>query len=142
MKLLLALLLIVHGLIVAAQSAGSFRPGSSIPNPSWLTWWPTNLGESWLLTRLGLERTAIEGFGGLLWLVGGIALVVAGLGVLGILVPAEWWRPLAIAGAAVSLFMLLVIYPHPFFVLGMGASLVILIALLWAHWPSAALVGS
>jgi hypothetical protein len=142
MKLLLGALLVIHGLIVAGQAAGSF--GSTlpreIPNPAFVNWWPINMGRSWLFSRLGLGDTlAIYRMGGLLWLAGGIALVAAGLGILGFIVPSEWWRGLAIAGAAISLFMLAV-YFHPLTIIGTASSLAILIALLWFQWPPATLV--
>ena len=75
----------------------------------------------------------------MLWLAGGIALIAAGLGVLGFIVPTDWWRSLAVAGAAISLFML-VAYLHPLFILGVGLSIAILVALLWVHWPPTSLV--
>lgn len=142
MKLLISVLLIIHGLIVAGQSAGSF--GSTIPNelqnPSFVSWWPINMGRSWLISWLGLDRTlAAYRFGGLLWLVGGILLVAAGLGIFGFIIPADWWRSLAIGGAAISLFML-AIYFHPITIIGTASSLAVLIALLWVHWPPASLV--
>ena len=138
MKLLLGVLLIVHGLIVAGQAAGSF--GSTLPreiqNPSFVSWWPVNMGRSWLFSSLGLERTlATYRIGGLLWLAGGILLVAAGLGVFGFIIPPEWWRSLAVSGAAISLFML-AIYLHPLTIIGTAASLAVLIALLWFQWPS------
>ena len=43
MKILIAVLLIIHGLIVASQSSGSFNPGAGVANPSWLNWFPVNL---------------------------------------------------------------------------------------------------
>ena len=142
MKLLISILLIIHGLIVAGQSAGSF--GSTIPNalqnPSFVSWWPINMGRSWLFSWLGLEKTLIiYRIGGLLWLIGGIALVAAGLGVLGFVIPTDWWRSLAIAGAAVSLFMLTV-YFHPITVIGTASSVAVLVALLWLRWPPTSLV--
>ncbi len=134
MKILIAILLIVHGLIVAGQSSGSFSPVGGIKNPSWLSWWPANLGQSWLLTTLGLERSPLARAGGFLWLVAGVALVAAGLGVLGLGVPPTWWRTLALSGAAISL-MMLAVYLHPFISVGIGASIVLLVALLWEQWP-------
>jgi hypothetical protein len=141
MKLLIAIILIIHGFITAAQSSGSFGSTTSkgILNPSWMSWWPTNLGRSWLLSWLGLEKTPFTWISGLLWLAGGIALVAAGLGVLGIIVPMDWWRTLAIAGATISLIML-VVYLHPLMILGTGLSIAILVALLWMHWPPTNLV--
>lgn len=142
MKILISVLLIIHGLIVAGQAAGSF--GSTIPNeiqnPSFVSWWPVNMGRSWLFSWLGLEKTlGVYRIGGLLWLAGGIALVAAGLGVLGFIIPVDWWRNLAIGGGAVSLFMLAV-YFHPMTIIGTASSMAVLVALLWARWPSPILV--
>ncbi len=141
MKLIIAAVLILHGLITAFQSGGNFgsTPPSGLQNPSWMSWWPTNLGRSWLLSWLGLERTPFTWISGLLWLAGGIALVAAGLGALGFIIPTDWWRTLAIAGGAISLFML-VVYLHPLMILGTGLSITILVALLWVHWPPTSLV--
>jgi hypothetical protein len=132
-KVMVALLLIIHGLIVAGQSAGSFNPSGGIPNPPRLSWWPSNLGQSWLFSALGIERTLLAKAGGLLWLAAAAALVAAGLGVLGLVVPHAWWRGLALAGAAISLVMLGV-YLHPFYALGIGSSAVLLAALIWERW--------
>ncbi len=142
MKLLIAILLIMHGLIVAGQAAGSF--GSTLPkeiqNPAFVSWWPVNMGRSWLFSSLGLNNSlALYRVGGLLWLAGGIALVAAGLGVLGFMVPMDWWRELAVGGAAISLFMLL-LYLHPLMLIGTASSLVVLLSLLWAKWPPVNLV--
>jgi hypothetical protein len=142
MKILISVLLIIHGLIVASQSSGSF--GSTIPNelqnPSFVSWWPINMGRSWLFSLFGLERTlAVYRIGGLLWMVGGILLVAAGLGIFGFIIPADWWRSLAIGGAAISLFML-AIYFHPIMIIGTASSLAVLIALLWVRWPPASLI--
>jgi hypothetical protein len=77
--------------------------------------------------------------GGLLWLAGGIALVAAGLGIYGFVIPADWWRGLAMTGAAISLFML-VIYLHPILIIGTTSSLAVLVALLWLRWPPTSFV--
>lgn len=103
MKILISILLILHGLIVAGQSAGSF--GSALPNeiqnPAFVSWWPVNMGRSWLFSWLGLEKTlSVYRVGGLLWLVSGIILVAAGLSILGWIIPSAWWRDLAVAGGA------------------------------------------
>lgn len=125
MKLAISIFLILDGLIVASQAAGSLGPTMprEIPNPAFLSWWPVNLGRSWLFSALGLERSpAAYWFGGVLWLFSGILLVAAGLGVWDYIVSAQWWRLLAIGGAAISLFML-AIYFHPMMILGIAASL-------------------
>ncbi len=132
MKVLLAVLMIAHGLIVAAQASGSFRPVGGVANPAWLSWWPSGLGQSWLLA--GIEQSLPVRLGGVVWLAAGMALVAAGLGLLGVAVPFERWRSLALAGSALSLAMLL-IYLHPFYLIGLGSSAALLAALIWKGWP-------
>jgi hypothetical protein len=73
---------------------------------------------------------------GILWLIGGLLLVAAGIGVFGILVPIAWWRGLALAGAAISLFMLL-LYFHPLMIIGTASSVAVLIAFGWLRWTAA-----
>lgn len=140
-KYLIAAILLGHGLIVGAQSLGSFGRGSSQPaNPSWLNWWPITLGDSWFLSAIKIESALIEKLFGLFWLASGICIIAAALGVLGFLIPNTLWRTLAIFGASGSLIMLL-LYLHPFFIVGILVDVVILIALLWAKWPPSALIG-
>jgi hypothetical protein len=141
MQIILAILLFVHGFIVAAQSSGSFKPTSGLANPAWLNWWPANLGQSWLLIPTGAEQSLLARAGGVIWLAAGLALIAAGLGVLGFLIPTNWWRSLALFGAAASLLML-VIYLHPFYGIGIGASLILLAALLIKQWTVLAQIGS
>ncbi len=140
-RFVIGVLLIVHGLIVGAQSFGNFggSPGGGINNPSWLSWWSANLGQSWLLTSLGIEKGLAFWLVGLLWLVAMIFLVAAGFGVMGVLIPHTWWPALAVAGAAISLCLLLLFF-HPFFALGTLVDMGVLIALLWADFPSKVLV--
>jgi hypothetical protein len=73
-------LLVVHSLISVAQSPGVFGHGTE--NPTWLSWWPTPMGRSWLLGSLGLEGPALFWLMGALWVIGGIAFLGAGFGIL------------------------------------------------------------
>ncbi len=140
MKIVIALLLIVHGLITICQSPASFSPSEGIKNPGWLAWWPANLGQSWPLNALGLEHSLPVRLGGIFWLIAGAALIGAGLGVLGFLVPTAWWRSLALTGAIILIAMLAVYY-HPFNSVGLGASVLLLLSLLGEGWPMFAKLG-
>lgn len=133
MKIFFGILLILHGLIVAAQASASFKPVDGPVNPGWMAWWPVNLGQSWLFVPMGAVTNPIVRAGGILWLAGGLALVAAGLAVLGFLVPIGWWRALALTGAILSLVML-GLYLHPLYGIGIGASALILAALLIKPW--------
>lgn len=133
MKIALALILVIHGLIVAAQSPAVFRANAGLPNPTWLAWWPTSLGESWLAASLKLGKPPFAWLLGLGWLAGGLLLIAAGLALAGILVAPEHWRFLATLGAALSLAMLL-LYLHPFYLVGLALSIAILVELRWVHW--------
>ena len=141
MRILVGVLLILHGLITALQAGGSFNPTGGTPNPKWVSWWPTSLGQSWLLSRLGAEKSLPGIFAGLLWLLAGVALIAAALGLLGFIVPSVWWRVLAGVGAVVSLF-LFIIYAHPLYAVVIGADMAILLVLLWAKWPPLEVLGS
>jgi hypothetical protein len=110
--------LILHGLITLAISAGTFAPPGNIPNPNWLRWWPSQLGESWMFPRIGW-------LGGVIWLVAGLLLLGAGLAFFGFLVPVSWWIPLAIAGASIGL-VVLILYFHPYYLLGVLLNICIL----------------
>ena len=141
LKYLIAVILMGHGLIVGAQSLGNVGGSSQSPNPAWLSWWPTTLGRSWFLTTLKLEGTFIDKVFGLFWLASGLCIVAAALGVLGFIIPNTLWRTLAIYGASGSLILLL-LYLHPFFIVGILVDVAILVALLWAKWPPATLIGA
>jgi hypothetical protein len=119
MHIILGIVLILHGLITLAISAGSFTPQGKIPNPHWLRWWPSQLGQSWIFPGIGWP-------GGLIWLLAGLLLLGAGLGFFGFVIPVAWWIPLAIAGAILGLIAL-ILYFHPYYLLG----LLLNIGILW-----------
>jgi hypothetical protein len=138
LRFLISGLLIVHGLITIAQSLVMFGSGKKLANPAWLNWWPTPMGRSWLLGSLGLEGTAVSWLVGAVWVIGGVAFLGAGFGVLA---HHEWWRTLAVAGAIASL-VVLAPYFHPWYSFVTVLNIGILVALLWLGWPSVNLVGA
>ena len=135
MRILVAILLLVHGLITAAQAQSGFKPSEGVANPAWLSWWPANMGQSWLFRQLGESKSIAGTVAGVVWLCAGLSLIAAALGLLGFIVPTHLWRLLAGIGAILSL-VVFVVYAHPFYVVGIGANLAILIVLLWAKWPA------
>ncbi len=135
MKILVALLLVAHGLITAGFSMGCFKPSAPIANPTWLRSWPTGMGQSWLLARLGWEQSPITILFGLLFLAAGAALIGAGLGMLGFVVPAALAPNLMLAGAGLC-FLMLVVYLHPFYLVGIATNVAALALVVLTHWPS------
>ncbi len=76
--------------------------------------------------------------GGIIWSLAAIGFVMASASFYGILLPSNWWRPLAIAFAVVSLVGLILLgrsWPVFNFIGATGMNIAVLVALLWYHWP-------
>jgi hypothetical protein len=125
-RLLIAALLLAHGAIHA--SFVSPRPPATPGGPLW----PFELARSWLLTPLGVpaETTRLMGTALVVATIGAFAL--AALATTGLL-PADLWAPASAAGAISSL-ALLVLFFHPWLVLGLAIDLGLLWAVLVAGW--------
>lgn len=125
-RLLIAGLLLGHALIHASYLAP--RPAATAGGPAW----PFELDRSWLLGSLGAapEIARLVGIALIAVTIGGFAL--AALGALGV-APAIVWQA-GIATGAVASIAILILFFHPWLVLG----LVIDVALLWvalvARW--------
>lgn len=141
MRILVAILLLIHGLITMAQSGTGFSSSGGAANPRWLNWWPTNLGQSWLIKVGGTPKPLFGTLTGMFWIAAGLCLVAAALGLLGVIIPTHLWRVLAGIGAVLSL-VVFVFYAHPLYAAGIAANLAILLILLWMKWPSIAQLGS
>lgn len=126
LKLLLAAFLIAHGAIHLSYL--SRRPPAAASGPSW----PFALDRSWVLSPLGLGRDAMRGVGLALAVVTLAAFTVAAAVVLG-LVPQALWSATVTLGAASSI-ALLVLFFHPWLVLGVAIDLAVLAAGLVARW--------
>ncbi len=134
LRFALGALLILHGLVHPALGSAPDDPAA----PPWPSFWQAGSGHSWLLSNAGLGATVVQWVGVVIWVLATVFLVGAGIGVF---VEQGWWWPLGIAGAVLSLIMI-VLYWHPYVAVGAGLNVAILVALLWAHWPSAEMVGS
>ena len=69
-----------------------------------------------------------------------MTFVVAGLGVLGVPILRDAWRVLAVISASPSL-LLLVVFWHPWLIVGVLLDVRILLALIVSHWPSESVIG-
>ena len=137
MKIIIALFLIAHGLVHTAIAAGpdpndpDSKPGSFF----------TSISRSWLMSRLGLNNRFVQWIGIILVALATLGFILAGLGVFGIPGLSEIWRTVAVVSAVVSL-LLLILFWHRWLILGVLIDIGILIALLWANWPSEEFIGS
>ncbi len=82
-----------------------------------------------------MVRYLVAAFFAVLWVGPMTGLVAAGLAVLGIIVPTDWWETLAVASAAGSL-LLAVLFWHPWQWISALVDLAILVILLGTDWGS------
>ena len=109
---------------------------------AWAQNWSSH---SWLLTPL-LGDAISRILAIILFVVPLIGFVGSALGLMGWLVPHEWWQMLAIVSAVVSLIALVLfwnafIYLFPHKVGAIAVNVAVLVGLLWANWPSEADIG-
>jgi hypothetical protein len=125
LKLLIATIVLAHGVGHLLFLAPTLRIAA----------WAGQSGHSWALAPLigdGLARAT----GGLIW-VSAIGLFVAAVG--GFVLDAEWWRPVAMGAAVVSVIGIVVMWDGiapSSAVFALVVDLVVLVALTWARWPS------
>jgi len=131
-RLLIAGFVLAHALVHAAYLAP--RPPVTAGGPAW----PFELNGSWLLGRLGLdgELGRILGIALVALTIGGFAL--AALAAAGI-APAGTWAAGIAVGAVASLGVL-VLFFHPWLVLGVAIDLGLLWVALASRWTPEALM--
>jgi len=133
-RLLLTGFLLAHALIHSGFISPA--PRATAGGPAW----PFALDRSWILSPLGLAPDIARMLG-----IGFVALTIAGFAVAALvalgIVPAALWTP-SIAVGAVASMAVLVLFFHPWLVIGVAIDLGLLWAVLVAHWePSASAPG-
>lgn len=63
--------------------------------------------------------------------------MVAGIGLWSY---AEWWRPTAVGGLAIS-FGLMILYFNPWFLVIEAVNAALVVGILWLDWPSQSMLG-
>lgn len=132
LRFVIAAFLVAHALIHASFLTPAPPPQADGPK------WPFRLDKSWALSPVGVTPRTIRGVGALL-----VCLVLLALGTaaFGLVIQQAWWRPITVAGVGLSA-LLLVLYMHPWLLLGPLIDAAIAAALLLAHWPSPEAVGA
>jgi hypothetical protein len=103
--------------------------------------WADQSGDSWVLTG-AIGEPATRVIATVLW---SAVIVLFVAGVAGFLGATEWWRPVTIAAAGLSIAGIVVFWggiAPSSAIFALIADIVILGALLVAHWPTAELAGS
>ena len=118
--LIIAAFLLIHGAIHLSYLWP--RPPATATGPAW----PFTLERSWLLSRVGVPPELLRMLGLALSAVTFAAFVLAAISIVGLL-PTSLWAPAVALGAGSSL-ALLVLYFHPWLVLGMAIDAVLLVA--------------
>jgi hypothetical protein len=130
---LLAALLLGHGLAHLAFVVPAPDPartsGAGMP-------WPFDLGDSWLVGRVGLEASLVRAVGRALTAFVVAAALLAALATVGILVAAVWWPGLVVA-LAVGSMLLLTLRFSPAFLIGFGIDAALLWLVFLSSWSPA-----
>lgn len=137
-KLILAGVLLLHGLghggALAAIAWIRFRPGSDTGD------W--HAARSWAVPALPANAAAT--LAGTLWLASMAGFVIAAMSFWGVLLPADVWRPLAVASAVTSatgIVLFLGTWPVFNTLAALGVNVAVLVAVLWLDWPPDAMLG-
>ncbi len=133
----LALFLVAHGLV---HSILAIAPTPSDPDATPGTFF-TAVERSWLLPQLGLAAPTIRWIGLLLVALSTLGFILAGLGILGVPGLSGVWRSIAVVSSSGSL-LLLILFWHPWLIIGVLIDIGILVSLLIVKWPPIAMISS
>ena len=127
----LAVVLVFHGVGHVLFLAPALR----------LAGWADQTGASWLLGPTvgdGIAHAA----GAIVWAASSILFVAAASG---LLLTQEWWRPVAVAGAVVSLIGIVAFWggiAPSGAIAALVVDVIVLVGLLLVRWPSATSIGA
>ena len=122
MRFLFIAFLIAHGLIHSAIWTVPKQKDQKAP---------FDPGHSWLL---GDRRSVAL----IVALVAGVLFVSAGVG---LWAHADWWRPVAVAGAGVSL-VLIALYFSAWLILAVALDVGLIAGIVWLDWPAKTTLGA
>jgi hypothetical protein len=115
-RILIAGALFVHGI---GHTLGFWKPAHSLP-------------------FLKIPEPTLRLVAGVIWTLVAVGFIASAMGFYGVLVPANWSRSLAIVFAMISLIGLILFgrnWPIFNFICASALNIIVLLALLWLHWP-------
>jgi hypothetical protein len=132
MSLFLAAFLAAHALIHLSYLAPA--PPRTAAGPEW----PFEMANSWLVTAVGVDPGVVRALGTALVVVTVALFLTAALATLGWVVPTSWWPALALGGAIASA-LTLVLFFHPWLVVGLAIDAALVWAVLVVGWTPKAI---
>ena len=121
-RVIVGLFLVAHGLVHLLY----FVPRPDDPA------YPFVPKDRWFAKALGLQPSAAKAVARTLAVVCAIALAISGVA---LLASADLWEPAAVVGSATSLLLMLLFF-HPWLVIGIAIDVAILASVLSLHVPS------
>jgi hypothetical protein len=115
-RILIAGALFVHGI---GHTLGFWKPARSLP-------------------LIKVPEPTLRLVEGIIWVVVAVGFIVSSMSFYGIFVPTNWWRPLAVVFAVISLVGLVLFgrsWPAFNFIGAFAMNIAVIVALLWFHWP-------
>jgi hypothetical protein len=131
LRVVLAIVLVAHGIGHVLFLGPAVR----------IVGWADQSGGSWLLSPT-VGDAAAHAAGALVWAAATVLFVAAAAG---LALAQEWWRPVALVGAFVSLAGIVVFWDGILTASAVPALIVdvaVIVGLLVAHWPSVDAVGA
>ena len=131
LRVVLAIVLVAHGIGHVLFLGPALRVAA----------WADQSGGSWLLSPT-LGDGGAHAAGALVWAAATVLFVLAGAG---LLLAMEWWRPIAVLAAVVSLLGIVLFWNGILTASALPALIVdvaLIVGLVIAHWPSADAVGA
>ena len=117
-----------HGGALIALAWVHFRPGAD--TGAW------SGARAWAVPTWTADTATVIASG--FWVVAMVGFVVAALSFWGVFVPVDWWRPVGVAAALVSIAGIVLFFgTWPMFntLAALGVDVAVLVAVLWLHWP-------
>jgi hypothetical protein len=130
-KIIIAGVLLLHGLGHGGAIGALIAIDRGVPGGKWLE------ARSWLFPKLAPQATKIIAI--TLWVLSLLGFVAAALSFWGVLLPGDFWRPLALIFAFISFVGIALFWgTWPMFntLAAQAVNLAVIITQLWLHWPA------
>ena len=130
-KIIIAGILLLHGLGHGGAIGALIAIDRGVPGGKWLE------ARSWLFPKLAPQAAKIIAI--TLWVLSLLGFVAAALSFWGVLLPGDFWRPLALIFAFISFVGIALFWgTWPMFntLAAQAVNLAVIITQLWLHWPA------